>query len=87
MKDNFMYDIVSVRLMVAKDELNAENHKIYLMLEECKREHVQPPKDYWLRQDQLKNKIKTLTRLLESYHKPKNPVPESHARNVLNGDV
>ena len=46
-------------------ELEAETSRVTAILAECKRDHVNPAKDYWHRQHSLQNQVKLLRQLIE----------------------
>lgn len=46
-------------------ELEAETANVTAILAECKRDHVNPAKDYWHRQHALQTQVKLLRQLIE----------------------
>lgn len=46
-------------------ELETETSRVIAILAECKRDHVNPAKDYWHRQHALQNQVKLLRQLIE----------------------
>ena len=52
------------KLKAARAELLAEDQSVAAVLKDCKREKVQPAKDYWHKQKKLRDKVAVLEKLL-----------------------
>jgi hypothetical protein len=61
-----MKDIVEHFIKVCDQALFEEDKRVVLLLHECSRDKVQPPKDYWHERVKLQNKLKALRALLET---------------------
>lgn len=48
-----------------KIELEAETDRVTMLLAECKRDHVNPAKDYWQHQHTLQVQVRLLQQLIE----------------------
>ena len=66
MTDNFVTKIIQEKLVNTRELLQLENNLVDQMLRECKRDAVQPAKDYWHKQDKYRKMVKTLETLLET---------------------
>lgn len=65
MSDNFITTIIRDKLNQTKLALEYENKVVDTNIREAKQSGVQPAKDYWHKQDKLRNMVKTLEKLLE----------------------
>lgn len=59
-----IYDLLIQAAIKAEDELATESGKVTVLLAECGREKVQPPKDYWHKKYALQNKVDALRKLI-----------------------
>lgn len=58
--------LISELLRQKECELEIETNKVTVLLTDCGREKVQPPKDYWHNKIKLENQVKALKLLLET---------------------